>query len=297
MKLQKAKILLVPKMTKVEWDMRRLQLTEEQLETWYKREGLDYLKIYASHREQKENLTKIQKIFSDITLIERDALTKERAAQYDLVIAFGGDNHFQFVAHFLDDTPILGVNSDPLRSEGALTSVQVEELEKIFKGTIEKEIVIEKWPRLVVTIDRKPVEILAIADIFIGEEKRHSMSRHHITINNQSEEQKGSGLLIATGAGSGGWYTSASRYLFPEGGIFSKTMQEARFILTEPYRGRLSNYNLIQGVLQEGKTLEVTTLSDSSPILAVDSLELIKLREGAVIRITLGKSLKVVKLL
>jgi len=78
--------------------------------------------------------------------------------------------------------------------------------------------------------------------------------------------------------------------------VFSKTSNEARFILTEPHNGKLSNYKLINGKIKDKQFLEIISLSNSSPYLSIDSLKLVKLREGAKIKIRIGKPLKVIKL-
>lgn len=290
------RILLVPKLTKVEWDMKRLNLNEQELIDFYKKEGLNLERIFSSHKKQKESLEIIKKLLSNSDFIDRDSLSEETIGKYDLIISFGGDNHFQFVSHHIDDKPILGINSDPKRSEGALTSIKANEFKEYYNILLEGSFKIEEWTRLKVEIDDKEINELAISEIFIGEEKRFNMSRHIIKFNGGVEEQKGSGLLIATGTGSSGWYNSASRYLFPDGNSFLKTLREARFILTEPYKGRLSPLKLINGCIKENEEIEIISLSDSSPFLSIDSLKLIKLREGARIKIKIGKPLRVIKL-
>ncbi|MEK6933919.1 MAG: hypothetical protein AABW75_03525 [Nanoarchaeota archaeon] len=290
------RILLVPKLTKVEWDMKRLNLTEQELVKFYEKEGLNLERIFSSHKKQKESLEIIKKLLSRADHIDRDSLNKENISDYDIVISFGGDNHFQFVSHFIYDKPVLGINSDPERSEGALTNVSTGEFGKIYETLLRDNFEIKEWTRLKVEIDDKEINELAISEIFIGEKERFNMSRHIIKFNGGVEEQKGSGLLISTGAGSSGWYNSASRYLFPDGNSFPKTSREARFILTEPYRGRLSPLNLINGRIKENEEIEIISLSDSSPFISIDSLKLIKLREGARIKIRIGKPLRVIKL-
>lgn len=294
--MENKKILIVPKITKVEWDMKRLNLDEKELFSFYEKQRLNSKKIFRSHREQKESLEKIKKLLTGVSIAHRDSLNKEVIKSYDLVIAFGGDNHFQYVSHFLDKTPLIGINSDPNRSEGALTSINSKEIEKFLPLILNKRLIFENWNRLKIEIDGEEIKEFAISEVFIGEEKRVNMSRHFVKLGNFSEEQKGSGILIATGAGSTGWYNSACRYLFPEGNAFSKSSVEARFLLTEPYNGRLCKYKLINGKIKGKEFLEIISLSDSSAYLSVDSLKLIKLREGAKIRISIGKPLKVVKL-
>ena len=49
----------------------------------------------------------------------------------DLVIAVGGDGTFLQVARFVDDLPVLGVNSDPTSSVGFFTVAARDTFEEI----------------------------------------------------------------------------------------------------------------------------------------------------------------------
>ncbi len=289
-------ILIVPKLTKFEWDLKRLNLTESELSEFYKKERVNADKIIESHQRQKQSLKKIKDLLKDSDIIERDKITRDIIKKYELIISFGGDNHFQYVSHFLEDVPLLGINSDPERSEGALTSMNTDELEAFLPLILEKKFNIEKWTRLKISIDGKEIDDPAISEIYIGEERRFNMSRHVIKLNGATEEQKGSGLIITTGTGSTGWYNSASRYLFPNGNQFNKNADEARFILAEPYKGRLSSLMNIHGEIKDSQEIEVISLSDTQAFLSIDSLKLIKLREGAKIKVRIGKPLAVVRL-
>ncbi len=121
------------------------------------------------------------------------------------------------------------------------------------------------------------------------------MSRHILKLGEEQEEQKGSGIVVATGVGSTGWYNSACRYLFSDGDFFQKTSKEFRYILTEPFNGKHSKYRLLHGSVKEGEELEILSLSDSEAIISIDSLKVLKLKEGARIRLRIGKSLRVIK--
>jgi hypothetical protein len=288
-------ILIVPKRTKLTLDMHRLGFPEETLKVFYEKEGLHAERIIASHKRQKAALDKLKSLLPGARVIWREEISKDIINKASLVIAFGGDNHFQYVSHFVEDTPILGINSDPQRSEGALTSLNIEEFEKILPLILNDELKLEEWTRLEAYIDGKRVLEQSIAEIFIGEKKRFQMSRHVLNINDNSEEQKGSGLLVTTGSGSTGWYNSASRYMFPEGNHFKRTEKEARFILAEPYRGKLTNPKIPHGTITGNQKIELTILSDDEPVLVIDAHKVVNLREGAKVTVKLGKPLKVVR--
>ena len=190
-------------------------------------------------------------------------MTKEIANKAKLVISYGGDNHFLFVSHFVDNSLTLGINSDSHRSEGALTSITIQDLNNP-NEILNEKFKIEEWPRLKVEVNGKDIDTLCVSEIFIGEKYRFHMSRLMIKHNNDLIEQKGSGLIVTTGAGSTGWYNSAVRFLFPDEDIFPKTSKEARFLLSEPYHGKLLAAKNVKGKIKENEVLEITSSCELS---------------------------------
>jgi len=130
---------------------------------------------------------------------------------------------------------------------------------------------------------------------FSGEKDRIKMSRHMISYKDIQEEQKGSGFLVLNGVGSTGWYNSACRYLHKDGNVFEKTLQELRFLVMEPYRGRLNNPKNCEGTIKDGE-LSVVSLNDSEGIISMDSLFEFPFKEGSKMLISIGKSLNVVRI-
>jgi len=282
------KIIIVPKMSKFEYDIHRLNLNQEQMINQYKKEKVDVEKIIQSHERQHNNLNVLKDRIPQATIISREHMNREHANNADLVIPFGGDNHFQYVSHFLDKTTILGVNSDPFLSEGALTSIRSDKIDEAIERIKSGNFTIENWTRLQVWLNETKVNNYAISEIFIGEERRRDMSRHILEINRKKEEQKSSGIIITTGSGSTGWYDSSIRYLFPEGNKFDKKEKYARFLITEPYRGKLNGYSMLEGKLDYGQELNLYSLNDSQGNLLIDCLDEFKFLRGDRVKIKIS---------
>ena len=121
------------------------------------------------------------------------------------------------------------------------------------------------------------------------------MSRHILELGEYKEEQKCSGLIVATGTGSTGWYDSSCRYLYENGNKFSKTERYSRFLITEPYNGKHSSYKMLEGMLELNHELLVHSLNDASGIVTLDCIEEYKFNRGAQVKVKIGASLKVVK--
>lgn len=294
--MKSSDILIAKKMTKIEWDMRRLNLDENELKKFYEREGLHAENIFTSHQRQHKALKELTQMLPEAKVIDRDSINREIVKNFKLIIAFGGDNHFQHVSHFVDKQLILGINSDPNKSVGALCSVTSADIPQIVDDLLEEKFKVEKWTRTRISLDGKAIWPDSVSDVFIGEEKRYTMSRHLISKENIAEEQRGSGLILCTGAGSTGWYLSASKYLQLKKHKFEATDEEIWFLLTEPYEYSGLKYNLNTGSIKKGEHLDITSLSDSQAIISIDSLIITKIREGAKIKVEIGAPLNTVKL-
>jgi hypothetical protein len=81
---------------------------------------------------------------------------------------------------------------------------------------------------------------------------------------------KGTGALIATGAGATGWFSSASKYRYPAGRSFPRTARRAELCVREPYgsKSELSkNFTAING----DEILTIISTSNNNLELCVDS--------------------------
>ncbi len=293
--MKEEKILIVKKLTKYEWDKFRFKLDDDGVLAMYKKEGLNPDRILDSHKNQLNSLEKIKKLLPKSKIINRDNLRSMDLSNFDLIISYGGDNNFLQVAHNIKNHLVMGINSDPKRSVGALTSVTVDELDDKIKRIISDDFSVDLWPRLSATVNGKKSDNMAVSEIFIGEEKRLLMSRHIINLNGHCEEQKGSGLVISTGAGSTGWYNSASDRFGKERNHLNmnKNSKEALFILTEPYTIRDFDYKISQGIISKDDKLKITSLSDNHAVISLDSITIMPLKEGNTVEINFDEPLRV----
>ncbi|MBI4028069.1 MAG: NAD(+)/NADH kinase [Verrucomicrobia bacterium] len=287
-----SKTIIVPKMSKYEWDMTRHRLTSRQLIAKYRRQGVDISRILESHERQQQSLRILREMFPARHFVSREGFTRDIAERAQWVIAHGGDNHFQYVSHFVENAVMIGINSDTVRSEGALTLFSAETFRQTAASLHARDIPVQEWARLQIVINRTRVRSPAISEIFLGESLRSQMSRHVLVHGKAREEQKCSGLIVATGAGSTGWYQSASCRLH-DARAFPKTEKLFKFVVTEPYQGHSVHCLHPHGTVRTGEELKIVSLNDSRGILSIDALEEHPFHEGSVARIRLGKPLRV----
>jgi hypothetical protein len=292
-----SRLLVAPKVSKFEWDLNRYGVTSRELIRKYEREGVDTDRILKSHEQQKDALREFKRLFPDATYVARGQITRKLVDKALLVVSLGGDNHFQYVSHFVEKTLMIGVNLDPSRSEGMLNSLPASQAEDLRRKLEDKGLKnFESWTRIQIALDGVKLAHLAVSEVYMGESLRSNMSRHVLFKGRRREEQKCSGIVFSTGSGSTGWYDSAARYLFPKGAAFSKRVTEIRFVLTEPYSGKLARSKMKHGVIRPTEKIKVLSLNDSSGVLMIDAQKEYKFSEGSVAVVSQGMPLRVLKI-
>jgi NAD+ kinase len=127
----------------------------------------------------------------------------------ELVIALGGDGTFLEVSHYVADTPLCGVNSDPHGSTGYFCAATGQTFAALLAG-------LERTPRtrlhrLALVVDGRPVPQLVLNEVLFAHPNPASTSRYRLTASGETRELRTSGLLACTAAGSTAW-------MYQEGG-------------------------------------------------------------------------------
>ncbi len=263
------RVIVVFKRTKYELDLE----TYGSLET-YKEVTKDKVDVfhrtYASHQRQLLSRKYLQEnVFPNADFVFREDFDNNtHLSDYDLVVSHGGDNHFTYVAHQVGRTHVIGCNSDPLSSVGALLGFTAEELELAVQNDFEST-ELEHWSQILTTIrypDGKIIHTVpAICEVSLRNNSPDLTSRYWISYQGQKEEQKCSGLLVYTGAGSTGWISSCFPKKFEP---FSK--HEAYFhVYAREIRAKINK----EFSLADFRALdEVEVISEMNGGIAIDSL-------------------------
>ncbi len=267
-------IAIVPKWTKLEYDMYTFGFTREQMIDQYRSTGANLQRILEGHERQKQAYHDLSRYCNDAFIVERDKLVPGVFTDTDLVITLGGDNHTTYASHFFDPrrTIMLPLNSDPLSSEGALTTASIENCIYLMNDLKNGNYEVERWTRLESLLNGVLVTQGAMSEIYIGKTKRRATSRYLLTVGGKTEEQKSSGIIITTGGGTTGWYDSESQDLHPEGNKFPKTERRARYFVTAPFRGKLTSITLREGDIFPGEEIQIHSLKDTQE-LSIDPVE------------------------
>ena len=186
-------------------------------------------------------------------------------ARYDLVVSVGGDGTLLQASHLVTDIPLLGVNSDPQRSEAVFCAATRANFAELLRRALDGRLRHVLLWRLQAWLNGRRLFPLALNDVLIAHDDPATMSRYRLTVGARrarpgkgqrraGEEQKSSGLWISTAAGS------SSAILAAGGRRLPWTASRFQYRPRELYRGRLSRYRLTGGVLPMGRTISVAWL-------------------------------------
>ncbi len=297
------KILIIPSKSRYECELEKYGAEERAREKYVPQL---WQSLRSGHLAQKNNLTKIRMLFHPEQIMDRSGLISSAIDEYDAFVFLGGDNHFtycsQMVLRYLQENPekqkaVLGVVLDPKRSWGGQLNFTIDDFINYLPQIQKNRFEVEKWAALETVVrrgEKSSSMYPAINEIFAGETKRWAMSRNYVYLDGKEIfPDKSSGLLIATGTGSGNgsWYDNVHAVTFGESDAFPRTAEYARVILTE-HKSRSKK------MLHKGQVLTIFSSNDDTGIILPDSHEerAISFPMGAVAEIKISSvSLPVVR--
>ncbi len=211
----------------------------------------------------------------------KNHLSKKQLDNIDFVIAIGGDGTVLSASHYLIDKPLLAVNCSPNTSEGALTTINIDQLEDKLKDIKLNNFKDEKLERIEILINNKPLDLLSLNEVFIANEKAYLISKYKIKFKDKIEEQRSSGLIFSTGTGSTAWFKSAG------GKPFSPQSKFIEMIVREPYIRKIIKFSTVKATITENEEFEIIPLVPI--VLAIDSIREYKVSEKEIIKIRISK--------
>ncbi len=224
------------KRTKWERDVMRYG-SAEKANAIYENGKRSYNLVLNSHQKQEENLRKIQNSLTNIKCITREKLSEIKKDECNLLVSFGGDNHFVYVAYYANKIPVLGINSNPMSSTGALLNYDTDSfickmiklMEIRLSSKLIENFILEYWTRiegeLILFNQKEKIKIgPCISEISVCNSFHDCTSRFLIRKNKEGWEKiKCSGFLLASGSGSSGWYRNAHENPHADQVIFPKS--------------------------------------------------------------------------
>jgi NAD+ kinase len=171
--------------------------------------------------------------------------------KYSLVVTVGGDGTILDASHRIRNIPLLGVNSDPVRSVARFSGCDIDNFPQVLEGFLSGRLRPVPVPRLEFFLNGRKHPWPVLNDLLVTTLSPAGTSRYTLKVANQVEEQMSSGLWISTPAGS----TAAN---FSAGGrILPATHKSFQYVVREAYLPKFGRRNLLKDVLGAKAALEM----------------------------------------
>ncbi|MBI2549570.1 NAD(+)/NADH kinase [Candidatus Woesearchaeota archaeon] len=207
-----------------------------------------YTRNYGTLAKVKKALQK-NKITASYVKRENESAIKRLVGKADAVIVVGGDGTLLRASHFVEHTPVLHVSSSIKMNEAFFSRATDKDAGRKIVLLAKGRYRIIPLMRLEASINGKRIPYKALNEVYAGSKEPYHVARYTLAVGNRREEQKSSGVLIATPAGSYAWVRSAGGKKLP------LTVRKIEYVVREPYAGRLAKPKLTKGVVSGNQSI------------------------------------------
>ncbi|MEA2027754.1 MAG: sugar kinase [Campylobacterota bacterium] len=257
----------------------------------------DYENEHSQYHYAVNEAIKILECVGRVHKVDRSFLPNYIFGKEDIVVAIGQDGLVANTIKYLDGHKLLGVNPDPDRWDGVLLPFSIESLAQGITKALEVGCDVKFVTLAKVELNTGQI-LYGVNDIFIGP-KTHQSLRYTITHHKQSEHQSSSGIIISTGLGSTGWFTSlmvganqiANPKALQEDYSFAWDSNYLYFTVREPFPSKYSQVNIIFGQVSSEKELMIESLMPENGVIFSDGIEkdFLEFNSGTTAKISIAK--------
>ncbi len=212
--------------------------------------------IREGEKRHREAVTQVKAALRRAGLaFEMSGTGKAKQGGFDLLLAVGGDGTLLRAAHryYHPSLAVLGVNSDPKRSTGFLCRATAgdfnSKLEKLLAGQCR----LLALSRLRLRLDGRELAERPLNDVLIANAIPVCQSRYVLGVGGKREEQRRSGIWVATAVGSSSVIGAIGGRQLP---LAAKIIQYA---VREPCFSR-GKFRLVSGRLAPGDKLRMRSM-------------------------------------
>ena len=211
-------------------------------------------RVARAHEEHLQTSTTVETVLAaqgiEFKVVHK--FTRHHARWADLVVTVGGDGTFLRASHCIDGgpgddgVPMLGVNSATSSSVGYFCAATAQSFAQVLADLRSGVRRSEGLWRLQVEVAGNRVPDLALNDVLIAHQKPAETTRYTLQVGEQVQDQKSSGIWVATPAGSTAAIRAAGGSLLP---IDARTLQ---YRVREPMLWGLRGTPMVGGEVPEG---------------------------------------------
>ena len=283
-RLTENKVVLVTRETRLE-ELKARFNTVNQARFYVEQLGgnfSDYEQEDFSYQRSVHQAQEIISLLGRLQVVHRRFLPNFIFGKDDIVVVVGQDGLVANTLKYLDGQPLVGVNPEPARYDGLLLPFQVGDLAKIVPEL--KSVTMAKASL------NNGQTMYAVNDLFIGP-KSHGSARYTIRLGDPQERHSSSGVIVSTGLGSTGWFTSlitganavsaafeAQKDKKGEPPVmptprFAWDAQHLFFTVREPFPSKTSTASLVFGRITKKLPLQVGSLMPERGVIFSDGIE------------------------
>ncbi len=211
-----------------------------------------YTRNYGTLKVVKDALKK-NKVAASYAKRENEAAIQRGVRNADAVVVVGGDGTLLRASHFIESTPVIHISSHTGKNEAFFARATRKDANRKIRRLAKGKYRISMLMRLEAVLNGKKLPFKALNEVYAGNQQSYHVARYVLQIGKRKEEQKSSGVLIATPAGSHAWVRSAGGKTLP------LTAKKIEYVVREPYVGRLTKPKMTKGVLSSSQS--VTAIS------------------------------------
>lgn len=281
------KLVVVTLKTRLEELIERFN-TREQARFYIEHMGLDFKAYETEHDTYHAALRLLRKhldgMLGKMQFIERGFLPNFIFTPQDLIVTVGRDGLVVNTAKYLDGQPIIAVNPDPSRIDGILLPFAPHLARRGVERVLQEKARLHAITMAEVKLNDGQ-QLLAFNDFYLGQ-RTHPSSRYSLSWRGKTEEQSSSGVLVVTGAGSTGWFSSMQNMAESVAGLLLKDKaprlprlrlkwDDPRliFVVREPFKSKASNVGLGAGLLEPGEELTFESHMPDGGVIFSDGVE------------------------
>lgn len=215
------------------------------------------------------------------------------------VVVVGQDGLVANVAKYVGDIPIVGVNPDPARYDGVLLPFSPADVPAVLRRVLAGRPTTRSVTLAEVQLNDGQ-RMLAFNDLFIGCAS-HVSARYTLEYRGRSEAQSSSGVIISTGAGSTGWFSSLYNMTSGMAALLGGDVHEQPqlawedrrlvWAVREPFRSRQSGADLVAGWLEAKDELVLESMMPGRGVIFSDGVEqdFLEFNSGSIARVTIAR--------
>ncbi len=250
-----SKVLLVRK--KSTYEIQALEHQESKFLALIQNNHESIKKVIQAHDEHKASLNLITQVLENKGIsyeIKDRSKISQKITDVDLVISVGGDGTLLDASHFIhDQIPILGVNSSTSSSFGHFCLAQGHNFKHYLEAIANDNIQPIAILRLELLINNISQNDLILNEVLLTHPNPAATSRYLISINADFEEQRSSGIIIATPAGSTGTLKAALGQVMP---IY---IDDFQYLVREPGLRPNEVFKYQKGILNKRSCVKIVS--------------------------------------